>query len=142
MMALGILPAPTRAAGPVRPPMPGRTARGGARYRRRNESYAFAPFAIERSSLGPSYVRDDRQGAPKVELACARSGELQLEGMSVEAMQIMTLPRTLDSGEPPDEGPAERLRDVFHRVRAALVAWSESLDHLKNGRSAGPKADD
>ena len=54
-------------------------------------------------------------------------------------MQIMTLPRTLDSGEPPDEGLAEQLRDLFHRVRAALVAWSESLDHLKNGRSATPK---
>jgi hypothetical protein len=82
------------------------------------------------------------QGAPKVELSCATSGELQLEGVSVEAMQIMTLPRTLDSGEPSDEGPEEQLRDMFHRVRAALVAWSESLDHLKNGRSAGPKADD
>ena len=50
--------------------------------------------------------------------------------------------RDADSGEASDEGPEEQLRDMFHRVRAALVAWSESLDHLKNGRSGRSKADD
>ncbi|HEY9593899.1 MAG TPA: hypothetical protein VHE79_05440, partial [Spirochaetia bacterium] len=73
------------------------------------------------------------QGSPKAELSCSPTGELQLEGVSIEAMQIMTLPRTLDSNEPPDDAPREQLQDMFHRVRAALTAWSESLDHLKKG---------
>jgi hypothetical protein len=71
------------------------------------------------------------QGAPTVRLSCAPNGELQLEAVSIEAMQIMTLPRTLDSDEPPDDGPEEQLQEMFHRVRTALTAWSESLDHLK-----------
>ena len=80
------------------------------------------------------------QGAPYVKLSCARTGELMLEGVSIEAMQIMTLPRTLDSDEPPDDGPEEQLRDMFHRVRTALTAWSECLDHLKSA-PAPPKPD-
>jgi hypothetical protein len=76
------------------------------------------------------------QGAPTVRLSCAPNGELQLEAVSIEAMQIMTLPRTLDSHEAPDDGPEDRLGDMFHRVRTALTAWSESLDHLRKGASA------
>jgi hypothetical protein len=71
------------------------------------------------------------QGAPKAKLSCRPSGELELESVSIEAMQIMTLPRTVDSDEPPDESSVDQLRDVFHRLRASLTAWMQSLDHLK-----------
>jgi hypothetical protein len=71
------------------------------------------------------------QGAPKIALSCSPSGELQLESVSIDAMQIMTLPRTVDSDQPPEEGPEVQLGEMFHRVRASLTAWMQSLDHLK-----------
>ncbi len=71
------------------------------------------------------------QGTPTVKLVCSPNGELKLDAVSIEAMQIMTLPRTLDVGEDLDEGPEVQLREMFHRTRAALVAWSQVLDHLR-----------
>jgi hypothetical protein len=46
-------------------------------------------------------------------------------------MQILELPRSLDVGEPDDDGPEEVLRGMLHRIRASLLAWMQSLDHLR-----------
>ena len=45
-------------------------------------------------------------------------------------MQLIQLPRTLDVGVEPDDGPEPQLRAMFQRIRAALMAWMQALDHL------------
>jgi hypothetical protein len=46
-------------------------------------------------------------------------------------MQIIELPRLLDEPDQHDEGPEVELEELFGRVRAALMAWSQALDHLR-----------
>lgn len=71
------------------------------------------------------------QGSPKAEIACSPTGGLVLEGVTIDAMQLIELPRTLDVGVDPDEGPEAQLGAMFQRIRASLMAWMQALDHLK-----------
>jgi hypothetical protein len=71
------------------------------------------------------------QGPPKAEIACNPNGALELEAVTIAAMQLIELPRTLDVGVEPDDGPEPQLRAMFQRIRAALMAWMQALDHLK-----------
>ncbi len=71
------------------------------------------------------------QQTPNVKLACHATGELLLEGVELSAGQLITLPRLLDCPVEPDEGPEAQLTDVFERVRAALSAWMQAVDHLR-----------
>lgn len=71
------------------------------------------------------------QGSPVARVSCGPTGELSLLGIDIEAMQMLTVPRTLDSGELPDDGPEGQLAEMFHRVRAAMTAWMQSLDNLR-----------
>ena len=71
------------------------------------------------------------QGDPEVKLACNPNGELRLEAISVRAFQGIDLPRHWDDPErETDEGPYEELTAMFQRLKAALYAWGEVMDHL------------
>lgn len=72
------------------------------------------------------------QGDPEMKVTCNALGELRLEAISVRAFQMIDLPRKWDDPErEPDDDPREQLRAMFARVRAALHAWGEVMDHLR-----------
>jgi hypothetical protein len=71
------------------------------------------------------------QGEPELKVICTPAGELCLASISVSAFQGIDLPRHWDDSERNvDEHPAEQLAAMFHRIRAALYAWGEVMDHL------------
>ena len=71
------------------------------------------------------------QGEPLVHATCAAAGELKLECVEICAWQAIKLPRVLDDPDQlPDQGPTKQLADMLGRVRAALSAWMQALDHL------------
>lgn len=56
---------------------------------------------------------------------------MRLEQVEVEAFQGIDLPRQWDHPERHDAVDVEgQLRQLFARVRAALFAWGEMVDHL------------
>lgn len=72
------------------------------------------------------------QDEPKATIVCDDGGALLLESVEVAAFQIIELPSDNDGFDrPSDEEPEEQLRGLFHRVRAALSAWMQTLDHLR-----------
>ena len=81
------------------------------------------------------------QGNPMLSVSCDEAGKQHLEGVSVGAFQIIEVPRHSDNSDwVPDPHPRPRLRDLFARVRRALQAWDEALDHLVPSTSGGPEA--
>lgn len=80
------------------------------------------------------------QGDPEVKASCNAIGELRLEAISVSAFQGIDLPRKWNNSDhEPDEDPHEQLTAMFERVRAALYAWGEVMDHLRpSKRSEDP----
>jgi hypothetical protein len=72
------------------------------------------------------------QGSPQVRTVCTPEGELLLEAVELAAGQIIELPRSLDCPDAPDEDPHAQLTDLFGRVRASLMAWMQTLDHLRS----------
>jgi hypothetical protein len=70
------------------------------------------------------------QGSPTAKVVCGAGGELRLEGVQIAAMQIIELPRLIDNPDERDDGPEVELEELFGRVRAALIAWMQALDHL------------
>ncbi len=72
------------------------------------------------------------QGAPTAEVSCSPEGDLLLEAVSISAMQLLRTPRIFDDPDrEPDESAYGQLQEMFHRVRASLLAWMQALDHLK-----------
>jgi hypothetical protein len=72
------------------------------------------------------------QGDPEMKVTCNGLGELRLGSICVKAFQMIDLPRKWDDPErEADEDPHEQLRAMFARVRAALYAWAEVMDHLR-----------
>ncbi|MBL0194009.1 MAG: hypothetical protein IPQ09_07245 [Myxococcales bacterium] len=77
------------------------------------------------------------QGDPEAKITCNPLGELRLESLTVRAFQSIDLPRTWDDpAREPDEAPHAQLRAMFERVRAALYAWGEVMDHFRPGAQA------
>ena len=71
------------------------------------------------------------QGDPELKVICSPAGELRLESISVHAFQGIDLPRRWDDTDREvDEHPHKQLSAMFQRVRAALYAWGEVMDHL------------
>lgn len=71
------------------------------------------------------------RGEPVIKAVCAADGELKLEQVELSAWQAIVLPRQWDgSDREPDEHPHRQLREMFQRVRSALHAWMEVMDHL------------
>jgi hypothetical protein len=76
------------------------------------------------------------QGEPEVTATCNALGELRLESISISAFQGIDLPRRWgDDEREPDETPHEQLRAMFDRLKAALHAWGEVMDHLRPAAS-------
>lgn len=58
-------------------------------------------------------------------------GELRLDSLTISAFQGIDLPRRWDDDErEPDDSPDELLAQLFARVKSALYAWGEVMDHL------------
>jgi len=71
------------------------------------------------------------QGDPQITVGCNPNGELRLQAVEVHAFQGVDVPRSWDDPErTPDADPHEQLVSMFARVRAALHAWGEAMDHL------------
>lgn len=71
------------------------------------------------------------QGAPEAKVLFTPEGELLLHEVHVSAFQLVWPPRILDDPDPEQDPEVDdQLRELFARVRAALVAWTEALDHL------------
>ena len=71
------------------------------------------------------------QGDPEIKVTCDHLGELRLHSISVSAFQGIDLPRRWDDSErEPDDEPHDQLAKMFKRVKAALHAWGEVMDHL------------
>jgi hypothetical protein len=72
------------------------------------------------------------QGEPELRVLCNPAGELRLDSVTVSAFQIIHLPRAWsDSEREPDEHPYAPLAAMFRRIKAALYAWGEGMDHLR-----------
>jgi len=72
------------------------------------------------------------QGEPIARVRCGLGGELQLEAVELSSWQAIDLPRKWDdSSRKPDKPPGEQLHAMFARVKAALHAWMEVMDHLR-----------
>jgi hypothetical protein len=72
------------------------------------------------------------QGDPVVKATCNARGELRLEEITVSAFQGIDLPRKWsDSAHDTDEPPDDQLRAMFDRLKAAIHAWGEVMDHLR-----------
>lgn len=71
------------------------------------------------------------QGEPELEAVCNSEGILRLSGVSVSAWQALDLPRRFSDSDRQDPLPYRPLRKMFSRLKAALHAWSEVLDHLR-----------
>jgi hypothetical protein len=71
------------------------------------------------------------QTEPVAKVLCGPDGDLKLDRVEIAAGQIIELPRQWDDSErKPDPHPGADLRDLFTRVRAALHAWMQAVDHL------------
>jgi hypothetical protein len=82
------------------------------------------------------------QDAPKVTATCMPDGELRLEGVQTAAWQLVEVPRAFAEGNVPHAPMARQLTESFARLRAALAAWMQSLDHLRAGSREWKTASD
>jgi hypothetical protein len=72
------------------------------------------------------------QGDPVAHVSCGRNGELRLERVEFSSWQAIELPRKWDDPQrKKDERPDAQLGAMFGRVKAALHAWMEVMDHLR-----------
>ena len=71
------------------------------------------------------------QGEPQARVMVAPDGALKLEGIELRSWQAIELPRKWDDpSRQPDAPPDPQLVAMFARVKAALNAWMEVMDHL------------
>lgn len=85
-------------------------------------------------------VREGRKGVPEIlawqsepalNVLCNPDGSLKLRGLEIATWQAITLPRKWDdTSRKPDHRPHDQLAAMFQRLKAALNAWMEALDHL------------
>jgi len=73
---------------------------------------------------------------PELRVKCDGEGVLWLTSVALSGWEAITLPRLWSDFDRHDDDPREALDQMFARVRAALHAWMECLDHL----TAVPKA--
>lgn len=75
------------------------------------------------------------QSEPELRVLCSPTGELKLRGIEVATWQAIEVPRKWDDPDRrPDERPDAPLAAMFKRLRAAMNAWMEALDHLTPAR--------
>jgi diadenosine tetraphosphate (Ap4A) HIT family hydrolase len=79
------------------------------------------------------------QGEPEIHVTGTSRGELRLQSLTLAAFQGIDLRRQWDDPERPrDDDPGAPLTATFRRVRAALSAWAELVDHLVEGPARRP----
>ena len=69
-------------------------------------------------------------GPPKIDVICDEDGSLMLEAVRVAAGQLIVTPRSWSDLDRQDKPPHAQLRQLFRRLKTALHAWSEAMDHL------------
>ncbi len=75
------------------------------------------------------------QSEPELQVLCSPAGELKLRGVEVATWQAIELPRKWDDPDRrPDKRPDGQLAAMFKRLRSAMNAWMEALDHLSPAR--------
>ena len=74
------------------------------------------------------------KGQPELKATCTADGVLKVERVELASWQAINPPRIWDHPDRMDEGPEEQLAAFFARVRQALHAWVECLDHLTRSR--------
>ena len=71
------------------------------------------------------------QSEPELQVLCGPAGELKLRGVEVATWQAIELPRRWDDPHRrPDQRPDAQLEAMLRRLRVAMDAWMEALDHL------------
>lgn len=71
------------------------------------------------------------QGEPEAHVLCSPEGGLRLRRVELATWQAIETPRRFDYDERrPDKPPDEQLLAMFGRLKAAMKAWMEALDHL------------
>jgi hypothetical protein len=71
------------------------------------------------------------QGEPEAHVLCSPDGLLRLRGVELATWQAIETPRRRDDSERrPDRPPDEQLVAMFKRLKVAMNAWMEALDHL------------
>lgn len=71
------------------------------------------------------------QSEPELNVLCSPDGMLKLRGVEIATWQAINLPRKWgDTSRKPDKRPHEQLAAMFERLKVALNAWMEALDHL------------
>jgi hypothetical protein len=87
----------------------------------------------KRDDLLPDFLAWESE--PEARVICKQSGELRLQGVEIASWQPIDLPRKWDDpSRRPDKRPEDQLVEMFGRVKAALAAWMEVLDHLRPRR--------
>jgi len=72
------------------------------------------------------------QGEPKASVRVAPDGTLSLDSVKLASWQAIELPRKWDDpSRKPDKPPEQQLVAMFLRVKLALHAWMEVMDHLR-----------
>ncbi len=75
------------------------------------------------------------QSDPELSVVCSAGGELKLRGVEIAAWQAIKIPRKWDAPDRrPDKLPVPQLAAMFGRLRLAMSAWMEALDHLTPSR--------
>jgi len=71
------------------------------------------------------------QSEPEAHVICGADGALRLRGVELATWQAIELPRRFDDPERrPDKAPDAQLVAMMERLKAAMGAWAETLDHL------------
>jgi hypothetical protein len=86
--------------------------------------------AIQESESGSLRLLS-MQEAPHVTLSCGPEGTLAVQRIEVSGWQALDLPReTYDDEKRARERLDRQLREMFARVKSALHAWTEVMDHF------------
>jgi hypothetical protein len=89
------------------------------------------PAEVTREGRGGRIAILAWQGEPQARVMIAPDGTLRLEEIKLRSWQAIELPRKWDDpSRPPDNPPDQQLVAMFARVKAALNAWMEVMDHL------------
>lgn len=82
------------------------------------------------------------RGVPRATAQCSPQGVLRLERVETSAWQLVELPRTFLEVDEPRAHMDTQLAELFGRLRAALGAWMQALDHLRAGSREWETSDD
>lgn len=75
------------------------------------------------------------QSEPELQVLCKPDGALTLRSVEISSWQAINPPRKWsDEDRKPDKSPDKQLLEMFKRLKLALLAWTECIDHLHPAR--------